>query len=362
MRDGGDPFGEGLRYGWCWEDADVLLRALDVRSGDRCLSIASAGDNALALLLGNPAQVVAIDTNPAQLAALALRLAAFRTLEHGQVLELLGARPSQRRLALYGRCRRALDEPARTWLDARLASIAAGHANTGRFDRYVQAFGTRVVPLLHSRHRIRRLLRGNNRRQRIAFYDGSWNTPAWRLLFRVFFSRPAMARWGRSNGQFAQVSGGAADRILARTRHALTEQDPSRNPYLARILYGERAGPLPLFLRVEHFETIRERVDRVTCSRESLENHLVRVPPASYDAFNLSDAFETMDDGAFQRQVDLLCHAARPGARLAYWNLFVAREVARLAPERVRSLPLAERLHREDHAFFYGALRVEQVA
>ena len=40
----------GIRYAQCWEDADVLLAGLDVKPGDTCLSIASAGDNALALL------------------------------------------------------------------------------------------------------------------------------------------------------------------------------------------------------------------------------------------------------------------------------------------------------------------------
>ena len=39
-----------VRYAQVWEDADVLLAGLDVRPGDACVSIASAGDNTLALL------------------------------------------------------------------------------------------------------------------------------------------------------------------------------------------------------------------------------------------------------------------------------------------------------------------------
>ena len=31
-----------IRYAQCWEDADVLLAALDVQPGEVCLSIASA--------------------------------------------------------------------------------------------------------------------------------------------------------------------------------------------------------------------------------------------------------------------------------------------------------------------------------
>ena len=49
----------GVRYAQCWEDADILVEALDVQPDDVVLSIASAGDNALALLSRGPARVVA---------------------------------------------------------------------------------------------------------------------------------------------------------------------------------------------------------------------------------------------------------------------------------------------------------------
>src|SRR5436189_3704298 len=87
----------GIRYAQCWEDADVLLAGLDVRPGDVCLSIASAGDNALALLTRDPVRVVALDLSPAQLACLELRVSAYRDLSHQELLELIGSRPSERR-------------------------------------------------------------------------------------------------------------------------------------------------------------------------------------------------------------------------------------------------------------------------
>lgn len=92
-----------VAYAQCWEDADVLLAGLEVRPGDRCLSIASAGDNTLALLARAPAQVLAVDVNPAQIACLELRAAAYRELEHDELLALVGSRPSARRAALYRR-------------------------------------------------------------------------------------------------------------------------------------------------------------------------------------------------------------------------------------------------------------------
>src|SRR5690348_11586957 len=86
-----------IRYAQCWEDADVLVEALKLAPGAECLSIASAGDNTLALLTRHSKRVVAVDLTPAQLASLELRVAAYRELAHRELLELLGSRPSPNR-------------------------------------------------------------------------------------------------------------------------------------------------------------------------------------------------------------------------------------------------------------------------
>src|SRR5215213_5294871 len=140
----------GVRYAQCWEDADVLLEGLDVQPGDVCLSIASAGDNALALLTRRPARVIALDLSPAQLACLELRVAAYRHLTHGELLELLGSRPSGRRRALYRRLRGDLSPAARACWDARPAAVAGGVGAAGKFENYFRLFRTGLLPLVRS--------------------------------------------------------------------------------------------------------------------------------------------------------------------------------------------------------------------
>ena len=43
-----------IRYAQLWEDAEVLVAAIGPRPGGRLVSICSAGDNALAMLLCDP--------------------------------------------------------------------------------------------------------------------------------------------------------------------------------------------------------------------------------------------------------------------------------------------------------------------
>src|SRR6266568_3206056 len=140
-----------IRYAQCWEDADILLEALNIQPGFTCLSIASAGDNTLALLSKRPRKVLAIDLNPAQLAALELRVAAFRELRHPEMLALTGSIESQSRKELYERCRKHLSCTARDYWDQRPELVEAGIGSAGQLETYLRIFRTRVLPLIHSR-------------------------------------------------------------------------------------------------------------------------------------------------------------------------------------------------------------------
>ncbi|HEV3483944.1 MAG TPA: DUF3419 family protein, partial [Vicinamibacterales bacterium] len=314
-----------IRYAQVWEDADILLDALDVGSGHVCVSIASAGDNALALLTRNPAQVIAVDLNPAQLACLELRVAAYRELRHPELLELMGSRPSSRRTALYERCRPALSTKARAVWDVRRDVIERGIGGAGKFERYFAMFRERILPLVHSRRVVDALLEPRDRDGRRRFYAERWNTWRWRLLFRVFFSRAAMGRLGRDPEFFRYVEGDVARRILERTEHALTMLDPAENPYVHWILTGTHGEALPCALRPEHFETIRQNLDRLSWEMVSLEELIARTNDRAFDRYNLSDLFEYVSVEHYHRMLEGIVRVSRPCARLAYWNMLAPR-------------------------------------
>src|SRR5438093_1159435 len=299
----------GVRYGQCWEDADVLLEALDIQPGDVCLSIASAGDNALALLARHPARVVAVDMNPAQLACLELRVAAYRELNHAQLLKLIGHGPGNGRETLYRRCRPALSPAARTFWDAQPEAIARGIGAAGKFERYFETFRRRVLPLVHSRKRVEQLLYGGSRAKREAFYNRQWNTWRWQLIFRVFFSRYVMGRMGRDPSFFRYVKGSVSGRILRRAHHALTALNPAENPYLQWILTGSHTRALPFALRPENFEVIRANLARIEWHCQPLEQFLDSADEQSFDAFNLSDIFEYISLENYHRLLEQLIRA-----------------------------------------------------
>lgn len=352
-----------IRYAQCWEDADVLLEALDVRPGDVCLSIASAGDNSFSLLSRGPSKVVAVDLNPSQLACVELRRAAYQSLQHHELLELIGSRPSAGRATLYARCRDRLPQAVRQFWDERPAEVERGIGCGGKFESYFSLFRRRVLPWVHSRKRVDQLLTPASDAERRRFYDSRWDTWRWRLLFKLFFSRRVMGRFGRDPAFFRYVSGSVADRILLRSRHALRELNPADNPYLQWILTGRHATALPHALRPENFDAIRRYADRLQTYLGSIEDYLAAHEDERIDRYNLSDIFEYMSEADYHALLDLLVRRAATGARLAYWNMLVPRSRPASMSDRLTSMTqLADRLHLADKAFFYSRFVVEEVA
>jgi S-adenosylmethionine-diacylglycerol 3-amino-3-carboxypropyl transferase len=351
-----------LRYAQCWEDADVLLEALAVRPGDTCISIASGGDNTLALLSRNPGRVVALDLSEAQLACLELRVGAYRELDHRGLLELIGSRPSSRRADLYRRCRPQLSAAARRFWDAQPREVERGIGGAGKFERYLALFRRWLLPLVHGPDRVARLLRGGTLEEREAFYRSEWDSWRWRALFRLFFSRAVMGRLGRDPSFFRYVEGSVAERILLRARHALTQLNPAENPYLQWILTGRHLDALPLALRPENFEPIRDGLDRLEWHALSLESYLEGVGSGAVQRFNLSNVFEYMSAPNYQALLERLLAAGAGGGRLVYWNMLVPRHRPEAMAERLRPLSgLAAELHARDKAFFYSDLVIEEI-
>lgn len=352
-----------IRYAQCWEDADILLAGLDIQPGDRCLSIASAGDNSLAMLLCDPAEVIAIDLSPAQLACLQLRIAAYQQLEHSELLELIGSFESTRRAELYQQCRPLLTGEVQRFWDAQPKAIHQGIGAAGKFENYFRLFRQRVLPWVHRHNKVQALLESRSLPEREEFYQRQWNTWRWRTMFRVFFSRRTMGWLGRDPQFFAYVEGSVGEKILSRTEHALTQLNPAENPYLHWILTGRhRENVLPLALRKEHFETIRARVSRVRWECISVEDFLSNQPDHSLNRFNFSDLFEYISEENYLRLLREILRVGQAGGRLAYWNMLVPRSRPEELAHQLQPLTeLASNLHLQDKAFFYSAFVVEEI-
>ena len=350
-------------YSQCWEDEESGRKALKITPDDELLVITSGGCNVLAFSLEYPRSITAIDSNPAQNHLLELKIAAIRGLEYDLFLRFLGVRRSDMRWVLYQTIRGYMSTAARDYWDTQRENIEQGAIHTGRFDRYLNLFRQRVLPLIHSRKRIQELLALKDVEEQKYFYERVWNNGRWRALFRIFFGRYLMGHIGRYPEFFRYVDiRDVGEHYQQRARHALTEIPIRGNYFLEYILTGGFTEEMPPYLMERNFGALRGAVGRIRIVTDTLGLFLTTMAEGSLSKFYLSDVFELMPMSHYEKILTQLVRVSKAGARLCYYNNLVLRSHPTSLDQVIQGEEeLGQQLHWADRSFVYRRFVVERV-
>jgi S-adenosylmethionine:diacylglycerol 3-amino-3-carboxypropyl transferase len=344
----------GIVFTRVFEDHAVDRRALAIGRGDDVLVIASGGDKALDALVWGAASVDAVDMNPAQLHLLALKVAAVRSLDPDQLIELFSEGRSPDVRAIYrGRMRPHLDTPARRYWDRWIGVFETGlhsHHPLGLAMTAVGA-GLRTLggPLL-----VPAILRSPDTAAQARAYERVFRRRFWNPVTRWLLGRTLLLRSVVLDPQERAALGteGFAGWLEARVSHVMATSLIRENPYLMPILAGRPAEPrfeVP-WLRAESLGRLSDAAGRVRLVNGSVVDVLATAPPATYDAVDLSNVPDWLDDADRLRLWDGLARSLRPGGRVLLRSVFAAppgpapgsRAHALLVPDAALSAELTD--------------------
>lgn len=349
-----------IRYANCWEDAEVLLKGLELTSNSRVMSIASAGDNCFSLLTKSPELVVAVDISEVQLFLVELKKIAIACLDHSQFLEFLGFNPCLKRLEIFETIGDELSEKCRYYWKKNLAQIEKGIIHQGKFEKYFQLFKQEVLHTIHSEEIVNELMRIKSAEAQLEFHSNQWNTEPWREMYKDFFGVKMMGDHGRDPAFLKYVKGNVPDLILEREVAHLSQVICQKNHFLYYILHNQFEGDfLPHYARKENFDLIKSNLNRLVLHQGLLESALTLYPSCTH--FNLSDIFEYMPDELFEEVAKTILKQSANKARIVYWNLMIPRKIETIFPQQIRYLKsLSESLKKEDLGYFYETILVEE--
>ncbi len=348
-----------IRYANVWEDAAVLMAGLDPQPGCRLLSIASAGDNTFSLLTANPELVVAVDINPVQLYLTEFKKCAIQSFDYQETLRFLGFKPSMDRWEMYQTFRSKLSENAQLYFDFHKTEwVELGIIHVGKFEKYFQLFSKRILPLIHSKKTIQKLLEPKSAAAQAEFFQNHWNTWRWRALFKVFFSSTVMGKLGRDPAFFEEVKIHVASYLLNRSAEHLSDVGAQKNPFLTYILTGGFQSTLPHYLQENHFNTIKNQLHKIQLFEGYAEDAINQYGP--FDGMNLSNIFEYMDSDLFVTTAKTITAGMKSKGRIAYWNLMVPRQIGKICDSVSEQSDLMKQLSRIDNGFFYNKVVVDE--
>ena len=323
----------GLVYAQIWEDPAVDMEALAITPDSHVVTIASGGCNVLSYLTAGPRRITALDLSLAHVALNRLKLAGARQLPNWEAFHrFFGAADDEANIEAFdGLIAPRLDPESLAYWNGR-SLHQFGRRRISMFARNAYKHGAlgRFIGLAHVVARAhgvrpRDLLASRTLEEQRRFFE---------TMLSPLFDKPAV-RWATSNrlslyglgippAQYEALAGGRDMRVVLRERvERLSCGFSLDDNYFAwqafgRGYSGSGEGPLPPYLRREHFAAVRERVDRVEVMNRSITEYLASCPAGSRDRYVLLDAQDWMTDAQLNALWSEITRTARPGARVIF--------------------------------------------
>ncbi|MDO5633987.1 MAG: DUF3419 family protein [Micrococcus sp.] len=349
------------------EDSHTEVAGLAIGSSSRVLSVTGSGCRSLALLSAGPSRVVSVDANAAQNHLLELKAAAMRELSREGFLEFIGFTPGldPRRRDTYEGIRDWLSPEASSFWDESIGAIERGVLYSGAHERFYAAWIAPLVLALRGRQ-LSRLHTFDDVAEQSAYFNSAWSTSGWRRgvaalasphLIRHLLDDPSYFQRVDTSTELAEL----IDSGLRRTfrNHLATDVD-----LFGLLCTGRYSDPenVPYYMRPGKYEAVRENLDALEVLTVPLHDHLESCPPASFDAFSLSDVSGWMSHPDLLRLMSLVRRTAAPGARIVFRDLFSDTDITRLEAESgLAHLPaLSAELTEGDRALVFTVHALER--
>ncbi|CAN5767862.1 DUF3419 family protein [soil metagenome] len=368
----------GLVYTQIWEDPEIDLEALALGPDCHVVAIASGGCNVLSYLTADPARITAVDLSLAHVALNRLKLEAAGRLPSWEMFyRFFGAADDKANIEAYDRLIAPhLDAQSRAYWEGRNLQ-QGGRRRISIFARNAYRHGVlgRFIGIGHIAARLygvdlRQLLSARSLAEQRHFFE---------TMLAPLFEKRAV-RWATANrlslyglgippAQYEALAGGSDMRHVLRARlERLACGFSLDDNYFAwqafgRAYAGDAAGPLPPYLRRQHFHTVRSRAHRVEVMNRSITEYLASCLAASRDRYVLLDAQDWMTDAQLDALWTEITRTARPGARVIFRTAAEPSLLpGRLSPELLGRWRYEEALSRDfterDRSAIYGGFHL----
>jgi S-adenosylmethionine-diacylglycerol 3-amino-3-carboxypropyl transferase len=318
-----------LVYNTCWEDPRCDRELMNFQSDSEIVMITSAGCNALAYLLDEPAQINCIDVNPRQNSLLQLKLAVFRNSSFEELFSLFGDGKHKDFSSLYkGKLIDYLPDFAREYWDSHTHYFSGKgirksfyhYGTSGTFawmaSRYLKTnkkLNKSVQALLSSQTLEEQTAHYLKVEQRIIN-----NIVEWLVNRHLTMSMVGVPR-SQQELFVTQYERGALGYIQECLRKVFTERPVKDNYFWRLYMNGAYTRDCcPAYLEEQNFASLQAQVDKVKTNNMTMANFL-KENPGQYSHYILLDHQDWLaanDVDALEEEWRLILDNSRPGTRI----------------------------------------------
>lgn len=364
--------GGNLVYNICWEDPRCDRDLMDLQSDSEIVMITSAGCNALDYLLDDPAAIHCVDLNPRQNALLEFKRALLEHSTYDELYDYFGDGVHAQAREVYEKdLRQHLPEYAQAFWDQKIEYFTGKGPKKSFYFRgssgtmawlFVQYMRVRK-PLYK---RIHKLLQSRTIEEQAFWYNKVEAKLFNRAARWAFGNHVALAMAGVPRAQRRLISeeypGGVGRYMTDAVRHVFTQLDIRQNYFWRVYMDGYYTKECcPNYLKEAHYDTLRNRVNRVQTHTTSVSQFL-RNNPGQYSHYVLLDHQDWLaanDVPALEEEWHYILKNSRPGTKILlrsaalYIDFFPS-----FVNERVDWVPQEElaESHKQDRVGTYGSV------
>jgi S-adenosylmethionine-diacylglycerol 3-amino-3-carboxypropyl transferase len=370
---------ERLVYPQIWEDPVVDLKALELKSTDHLITIASGGCNALSYLIASPKKITAVDLNHTHVALGHLKIEAIRRLEYKDFYKFFGEAKSANNPRIYReKLAPHLNKATREYWEGGIK----GYERIRMFEKGFYKYGLlgRLIGLIHISAKLYRVKLDDLLKQPSIEAQGKWFDENVAKIFdsrlakKIMGSPLALYNLGIPPSQHASLCEDRPEsmaQVLKERARKLATVDHIHNNYFACQAYGRsydhnNATNKPPYLQDKYFELIRNNIDRLSIEQNNVLDALKRMPADSVDAVVLLDAQDWMTAEEICTLWTEITRAASPGARIIFRTAGKTSPIEASLSADLNSLwrrnhAKSDQLIHEDRSAIYGAFHLYEL-
>jgi S-adenosylmethionine-diacylglycerol 3-amino-3-carboxypropyl transferase len=345
-----------ILYSTCDEDSYSELRALEITSNDRVLSVTGSGCRTLSLLACNPKSLISVDYSPGQNYLLELKLAAIRGLSYDKLLEFFGVEDCRNRWEIFSSFEDKISPQAFAYFSANRWAIEKGILFSGRHELFYVRFVAPLMRLLYGRQ-LGQIARASTLEEQREIFNKHISGFFWNSLIRVGFSPLSISLILNDPKYVVEMNVNVGDYLIERLDHTFNHHLVRDNNWTSFMFYGKYLGKrcLPHFLLEENYHAIRNATTKVEILTGNLIEYMKKMPEHSIDKYSLSDVTSCIDTQTFKSLMNEVIRTSENQGKLCYRN-FLNKQLIPSDLEDIlqRDHELNSLLYHDDLAFAYS--------
>ena len=285
-----NSFFEKINYSACNEDSESERKALRLTTKDTVLCITGSGARPLDLLVDKPEKIISVDFNATQNHLLALKIAAYKSLNYVEFKSFIGLENKFSRKDLYKKLNHLLTSPQVLYWNTNFNLIENGLLYCGTWELFLRMMAKAAF---FRRKSITKLMASETLEIQREYWTKHWDNAIWKSFLKLVSNRFLWTKIIREPGALLiSKEFDVYEYMRSRMNHLASNHVLRTNHFANLLFYGEYKSDciLPLHLREENFESIKKQAHKIEIITDSLLNVLDNKQlTKSITSYSLSD-------------------------------------------------------------------------